>query len=456
MKHSNQKRLTVAIVFILMACAGPQTVPTPTIAPTLTHVPSATPVPSSTPAPSSTPIPAQTGFLTRQGTELKLQEVPFHEISFNKYDLFGQFVQVGGEHEGEDGVPAAIEALQTLHDKGFRVIRINASPYYPAWFNEVFFDDDPQRQAEKRKLFFEGFDQMLLECDKNQIRVVATLIWNIENLADLGHNSLEESFHNPEALGRVRAEEYIREVVSRYKDRPTIAIWEIGNEFNLFADLQDPAGVIPSDHNQSELYPGPVVRDEHNNFTSDDLAAFYEDTAALIRSIDKNHLISTGSSSPRPSAMHLLRSARGSRPQDWTLDSESELKEYLQLINPDPVDVISIHYYDEAMTSFGRNNGSPENLRFFFNAANEIGKPLFIGEIGLNSEMQHRYDTPESINLLSVTLPVLVELKIPLALYWNFNDDISYQKADLIYTLRYGKTDEALQLIEAANNAVSK
>lgn len=456
MKDANQKILTVAIVFILVACAAPQTVPTPTIVPTLTLVPSATLVPSSTPTPSSTPVPTQVGFLTRQGTELTLQGVPFHEISFNKYDLFGQFVLVGGEHEEDDGVPAAIQALQTLHDKGYRVIRINTSPYYPAWFNEVFFDDDPQQQDKKRKLFFEGFDQMLLECDKNQIRVVATLMWNIENLADLGHNSLEESFHNPEALGRVRTEEYIREVVSRYKDRPTIAMWEIGNEFNLFADLQEPAGVIPSDHNQSELYPVPVVRDEHNNFTSDDLAAFYQDTATLIRSIDKNHLISTGSSSPRPSAMHLLRAARANRPQDWTLDSKSELKDYLQLINPDPIDVMSIHYYDDAMTSLGRDNGSPENLRFFLNTANEIGKPLFIGEIGLNSEMTLRYDTPESIDLLNATLSVLTELKIPLTLYWNFNDDISYQKADLIYTLRYGKTDEALQLIQAANNAVSK
>jgi hypothetical protein len=456
MKNSNQKILIVAIVFLLMACAAPQTVSTPTIAPTLTLLPSATPIPSATPTSSPTPIPTQIGFLTRDGTELTLQGVPFHEISFNKYDLFGQFVLVGGEHEGDDGVPAAIEALQTLHDKGFRVIRINASPYYPAWFNEVFFDDDPQRQAEKRKLFFEGFDQMLLECDKNQIRVVATLIWNIENLADLGHNSLEESFRNPEALGRMRTEEYIREVVSRYKDRPTIAMWEIGNEFNLFADLQDPGGVIPSDHIQSELYPGPVVRDEHNNFTSDDLATFYEDTATLIRSIDQNHLISTGSSSPRPYAMHLLRAARANRPPDWTLDNESELKEYLQMVNPDLIDVISIHYYDEAMTSFGKKNGSPDNLRFFINAADEIGKPLFIGEIGLNSEMQLRYDTQESMDLLNATLPVLVELKVPLTLYWNFNDDISYQKADLIYTLRYGKTDEALKLIEAANNAISE
>ena len=456
MKHSKQQILMVAIVFILVACAAPQAVPTPSPAPPLTLVQSATPTPTAIPLPTSTPVPTQVGFLTRQGTELTLQGVPFHEISFNKYDLFGQFVLVGGEHEGYDGVPAAIEALQILHEKGYRVIRINASPYYPAWFNEVFFDDDPQRQAEKRELFFEGFDQMLLECDKNQIRVVATLMWNIENLADLGHNSLEESFHNPEALGRVRTEEYIREVVSRYRDRPTIAMWEIGNEFNLFADLQHPGGVIPSDHNQSELYPGPIIRDEHNNFTSEDLATFYQDTATLIRSIDQNHLISTGSSSPRPSAMHLLRAARANRPQDWTLDSETELKEYLQLINPDPIDVISIHYYDEAMTSFGRNNGSPENLRFFLDAANEIGKPLFVGEIGLNSEMTRRYDTPESIALLNATLPVLVEIEIPLTLYWNFNDDISYQKADLIYTLRYGKTDEALQLIEAANNAIAK
>jgi hypothetical protein len=447
--------LAAALIVVLVAgaCTSPPSTPVPAayVLPVTPEIP-ATPIPS----PTFSAVPTQAGFLTRQGSELTLQGQPFREISFNKFDLFEQFVEPGYEHQGEDGVPAAAIALSQLHDEGYRVVRIMASPYYPAWFDDVFFDDDPQQQDAKRRIFFQRFDAMLDECDRNQIRVVADLVWNIENLADLGHGSLEDGFRKPDAPGRARVNEYIRAVVSRYRDRPTIAMWEIGNEWNLFADLQKPEGVISGHAAGDSLHPGPVVRDARNNFTSDDLAAFYKDTALLIRSIDENHLISTGASSPRPAAMHLLLAARAHAPVDWTPDDAQQLEQYLEMMNPDPVDVISIHYYDEAMTSLGGKVGSPDNLRFFAGAAQKMGKPLFIGEIGLDSEIPPYYDSPAAIGMLKITLPVITNLKIPLTLYWTFNDDVSSEKLHPTYVLRAGRTDEALELIEAADEHMQK
>lgn len=378
------------------------------------------------------PRVVQTGFLTRQGSELLLDGAPFHEISFDKFDLLHQLVVTEHgtwEHDLAHGVPAAEAALTALQQHGFRVVRVNASPFYASWFNDAFFDADPVRQEQKRREFFAAFDQMLDACDRHGIRIVATLVWAVDNLGDLGGHSIRVGMTDPTSLGRRRVEEYIREVVKRYKDRAAIAMWELGNEWNLGADIQ-----------WSQF-----------DYTSDQLAAYYQQTATLIRSIDSRHLITTGDSSPRPAAMHLLRAVRAGQAVDWTFDSATELTDYLRLMNPDPIDVMSIHYYDDAMISLGGALGSPENLRFFANAAQEIGKPLFVGEIGLDANV-YRYDTKPGLDLLRATLPVLTELKVPLSLYWAFADDRQLGGVD--FSLRYGKTDEALTLIRDAAAAI--
>ena len=327
-------------------------------------------------------------------------------------------------------VAAAEEGLKTLGSKGFRVVRVAVSPYSASGFEAAFFDADPARQAQERREYFAAFDQMLDACDRHGIRIVPTLLWQIEALTKLGGQPLRATMTDPASLGRRRVAEFVRAIVTRYRDRPTIAMWEVGGEFNLVADIQWPQFDV----------------------TSDQVAAFVHDTATLIRSVDPNHLITTGDSSPRLSAMHLLRAVRAGLPVDWTPDTAAELTDYLRLMNADPIDVISIHYYDDAMVSLGGRLGSPENLRFYARAAAEIGKPLFIGEMGFDVDVQS-YTTPAGPRDAARDAPVLVELKLPLTLYWTFNDDRE-GRADT--ALRYGRTDEALRLIEAASDAIRR
>ena len=379
------------------------------------------------------PVVAQVGFLTRQGGDLLLGGAPFHELGLVKFDLLAQFSPALGGDWGDRGpgiVAAAEDALKTLGSKGFRVVRVAVSPYSAGGFEAAFFDADPARQAQKRREYFAGFDQMLDACDRHGIRIVATLLWQIEALTVLGGKPLRATMTDPTSLGRRRVAEFVSAVVARYRDRPTIAMWEVGGEFNLVADIQW----------------------KQFDVTSDQVAAFVHDLATLVRSIDPNHLITTGDSTPRPSAMHLLQAVRAGKEVDWTPDSADEQIAYLRLMNADPIDVISIHYYDDGMLTLGGRLGSPENLRFYARAAAEIGKPLFIGEMGFDADVDS-YTTPAALALLRATLPVLVELKLPLTLYWTFNDDRE-GRADT--ALRYGRTDEALRLIEAASVEVRR
>ncbi len=42
---------------------------------------------------------------------------------------------------------------------------------------------------------------------------------------------------NPASQSYRAMHDYLREVVLRYRDDPTVLAWEIGNEMNLMADL---------------------------------------------------------------------------------------------------------------------------------------------------------------------------------------------------------------------------
>ncbi|MBN1125908.1 MAG: cellulase family glycosylhydrolase [Sedimentisphaerales bacterium] len=390
------------------------------------------------------------GFLQRQGTELVLDGRPVRMVSVNKYDLFGQFVL-----EGIVPMPAgqrqkAVEALDELAAHGFKIIRVNCSPYWAGWWQQAWFDEDPAEQQRKRERYLQRFDTMIRECAKRDIRIIALLCWYVGNLADLGHHDLHEGITNAQSQARRRLDEYIRAVVLRYKDSPAIAMWEIGNEWNLDADLQFPQGVLKPV--PASLAPAPVVRDGRNNFTSDELAQCVGQIAAFIKSLDSNHLVTTGHSSPRPAAMHLLKAVRAGKPKDWAQDNEAELEQYFRLSHPDPIDVISIHFYGEAMSALGKAKGDVSNIAVYKRIADRIGKPLLIGEIGLHEEIGDDYSTPEAIALVQKQLAAVTSARIPITLYWTFRDESG--RIDPMagqYQLRFDRTETVLKLLQAAN-----
>ncbi len=398
---------------------------------------------------------APAGFLTRQGSRLILDGKEFRAVSFNKYDLFEQSALRELVEPGKSEFGFTEQALKELHDHGFTILRTNVSPYWSGTWKQLWLDDEPQKQIEKRRRYFEQFDAVLDLCDRHQIRIIASLCWFVANLGDLGHHSLREGIANPASPGRKIVEEYMREVVTRYKDRPTIAMWELGNEWNLGADIQLADG--PIDKGGVSLATQPVIRDRTNNFTSDDLAACTRQMAGMIRSIDAHHLITTGHSSPRPCAMHLLLAARANKggKDGWVNDTPEQIEQILRLLHPDPINVISIHFYNDAVSAFGKSKTDPSNIAIYQKMAEKIGKPLLVGEIGPYEGMNRRFTDPAVIEMVRGQLQQVVQTKIPIMLYWTFNDDRSRHMADAEFQLMYGKTDEVLQQIEQANRMVA-
>ena len=138
---------------------------------------------------------------------------------------------------------------------------------------------------------------------------------------------------NPETIiadkscaSRKDLNEYITTIIKRYKDSPTIAMWEIANEGNLHADLKQ----------KKEI-----------GYTSQELIEFYKDISQLIIDAgDKHHIISSGDSEPRSAAWNLndyiVRTGDWNKP-NWKADSFIQTKDILKLVHTQ--DVTSVHFY---------------------------------------------------------------------------------------------------------------
>lgn len=383
----------------------------------------------------------QQDFIKVAGTALVQGERSYRTHGVNLYDLLQWYLY---PEPGRDRQQARA-ILQKLSEHGFNFVRIAGSPYYPAQFSEAFFDPDPDARERKREKFYLAFDAMIADLAEYGITADLALVWCISNFSDLGHHSLHEAIVNSDSAGFAMMVEYITLTASRYASTPSVAIWSIGNEYNLFADLQMENGVLEGSSEGSFYSPGPLVRDGRNNFTSAELASFYSRIIARIRSADPNHIIATGGAEPRPQALHLLRAAESGNGPDWTSDTPEECEEYLRLITGD-ADVVSTHFYQSDLP-----------LSWYANAASRMGKPLYVPEAApafswkKDGEGNYYiaggdYAAAEGIADLKAKVQLTDDQKIPIVVWWNYSPNPPF-------LLWHSATDAALDILEDANRA---
>ena len=118
-----------------------------------------------------------------------------------------------------------------------------------------------------------------------------------------------------------------------------------------------------------------------------------------MRKHDPHRLILTGDSFPRLSAWHMEQE------NSWTHDTPEQFKEMLTKANPNPINGISLHAYEDDDQRFG----------LAMEVARKLNKPLFIGEFGA------QHNTPEQQAKFHRLLKALADHKIPLAALWVFD-----------------------------------
>lgn len=215
--------------------------------------------------------------------------------------------------------------------------------------------------------------------------------WAIANYKSEKCNQLGVQASAMRAYMRTCADEY----VAHYKGHTAVAAWEIGNEWNNYAELS----AYPSGND----YTGSAYSaDSANLITIQNLVDAYVDIASTIKAQDSSRCVISGNAGP------------------WATNRFG-LEGYetiLSTINPDPIDTLCMHIYSKwdnnAWCRFGFDT-MPAIAAHAKRYGDSIGKPLVIGEIGVSSSLDTYGKDAEILRAY-----LSDKGAAPLTLVWNF------------------------------------
>lgn len=272
--------------------------------------------------------PATTGasggspFVTRQGTHLVLQGRPYRFTGLNIYNANSRdncWYTLGSG-------PLLGQSLRQI-GRGSEVFR--------AWFFQFLATKNGQRD-------WSAFDHTLAVAALHGRKVIVTLgnQWG-DCEPPNGYKDYtwyQSGYKAIDPAGTVSYRQWVRQVVTRYRFSPTILAWQLLNE----AEDAASDGSCPAD-------------------ASAVLKAWAADVSGLIKSIDRNHLVSLG-----------------------TIGSGqcgASFTEYKDLHSVPTIDLCEFHDYGAPLNPMPGD--AYNGLAFRLQQCGELNKPLFIGETGI-------------------------------------------------------------------------
>lgn len=351
------------------------------------------------------------GILREIGGMLYMNGEPYYEISFNKFDLFTQIFAdyiPNNEFPGPSYTYEAAEtAVKRLNELGFKSIRVFC---YSNSINDLMYDEEHANQ------YFEAMDKMFDLCDRYDMKVVVCLGLaesyllhrdNIEGAWMTGTETVVELVTNKNSKSRENMNKYLDKFITRYKDRDSVLLWEIRNELGLEADIGSAVGSV--------------------KWSLLQLAEFYGDCADKIRSLDSEHLVTSGDAVLRKSQWNLFADVMKGTDLSWKTDTKEERLKAVALLN-EKLDLISVHAYGVG----GSGNGNDEakylnengeltsyDFKFLMEEAKLLGKVLYNGETngGFSYESKEFYTDTENY------LNSIIDAGVQLSHWWTFRSD---------------------------------
>lgn len=370
------------------------------------------------------PAPATPG-LTASGARVLKDGKPCRAIGANFFDLFDRALKQPAD-------PSWKTNLERLAQAGIPFVRFRACGFWPVDF--ALYKQD-------KAAWFARMDEVVRAAEAARIGLIPSLFWHAATVPDLVGEPLDQ-LGNPQSKTAAFIRQYTAEVVGRYKDSPAIWAWEMGNEYNLGADLPNAAQHRPP------VWPTlgtPAQRTERDELTSTQVAAALRVFAEEVRRHDPHRLILSGASIPRPSAWH------NRTEKSWKLDSPEEFHKVLLSDNPAPMDSLSVHIYPrEGKEPYAGGAQSLADLIARVAAiATEAGRPLFIGEFGAPR-------TPGRVASIAVYKEMLSAIEssnVPLAAFWVY--DFKAQDKDWNVTFDNDRA-EMIRLAAEANRRMQE
>ncbi|MCX7007810.1 MAG: cellulase family glycosylhydrolase, partial [Kiritimatiellaeota bacterium] len=281
----------------------------------------------------------------------------------------------------------------TSYDADFQTLAAYHIPF-ARFCATGFWPRDMKLYQTDRAEYFRRLDGVVKSAEKHGVGLIPSLFWHTSCVPDLVGEPVGE-WANPQSKTCAWMREYVREVVTRYKDSSALWAWEFGNEYSLGACLPN-----AKDH-RAPVHPSlgtAKSRSERDDLTYDMTRSIFAEFAKTVRAHDAHRLIVTGDSFPRLSAWHQEHEGK------WTHDNKAQFQEMLRKANPDPVSGIGLHAYED----------DDQRFAWALEVARELKKPIFIGEFGAQNA------TPAQIAKFHRLLKAITASGIPLAALWVF------------------------------------
>jgi endo-1,4-beta-mannosidase len=182
---------------------------------------------------------------------------------------------------------------------------------------------------------FSRLDLIMEEGNRNGVRVILTLENQWPDCTEGGYKDADwyrSGYDRPYGAYPLSYREYVARIVRRYRDEPAILMWQLMNEAESRTSMgfEDPSALL----------------------------AFTTDMAELVRSIDRNHLLSLGT-------IGIGRDGSGGA-------------NYVFLHQVPGIDLAEGHdYHADRLSMSGE-------VRLSMLVARAIGIPFFIGEVGMD------------------------------------------------------------------------
>jgi hypothetical protein len=323
--------------------------------------------------------PRSSGLSVRADGTLLKDGKPYRGIGVNYFDAF---------------LRTLLNPADTSYEQGFRALADNGIPFV-RFIASGFWPSEMKLYRENKEEYFRRFDAVVKSAEQNGIGLIPSLFWTLSTVPDLVGEPCDQ-WGNPKSKTHAFMRAYVREVVTRYRNSPALWGWEFGNEYNLAADLPNASEHRPPVVPALGTPDGRSARDELTHaMIRTALAAF----AMEVRKYDRRHVIVSGNAFPRPSAWHQMHE------KSWTTDTKEQYAEMLAGDNPDPMNMLCVHAYEDY-----------PRLVETMEIARTLKKPVFVGEFGVPGP-----PSPETEKLFAEMLALIERERIPLAALWDYD-----------------------------------
>jgi len=340
---------------------------------------------------AAAPVTVREGRLWQEGK-------PLRAIGVNYCDLFQEVLSN----------PDSDRTLRGLRYLGERKI-----PFVRFWCCG-FWPSDWQLYLTDKEEYFRRLDLVVKTAEEAKVGLVPSLFWRFATCPNVV-GEFVDAWADPQSKTRALMATYVQEVVTRYRESPAIWGWEFANEVNLGVDLPNGMQFLGK---KMPTLGVDLAKDERNLTTKAIADAAFVAFGSEVRKYDTERFITSGNSILRPSQYN--QTTHGT----WTKDTPEEAAQALAWLNPDPVNVVSIHLYPglEKPLSHADTTGTADVIGLHKTWCERLGKPLFVGEFAaIGHDKGKEIDMAVYRRVQGELMAAILEHRVDLAAHWVFD-----------------------------------